>query len=257
MFQERNQIFNFLHLPLRSSSPLHHVLVSSSSSTVLPDVQGIVGEGVLGLVIVVGSQQRSCPDAHIVRRQRPAELGWQTLGMDELVERVQVVAVEKDLRRASRDEKLNLVSSVISVRITGAGTLAHPLPGLVFEERLDDGVHGVNVPGLIHKMDSSKASRETVLRNGEQSRSFHIVFNVNLPEREEDGGRSYLEAFYGQFEDVGRELGGLFEGEVAPVDDEDEAVDLELRVFYQDLQREQDGPQDVSEGVPVRGRRGC
>lgn len=71
------------------------------------------------------------------------------------------------------------------------------------------------------------------------------------------GGRGYLEAFYGQFEDVGRELGRLFEGEVAPVDDEDEAVDLELRVFYQDLQREQDGPQDVSEGVPVRGRRGC
>lgn len=256
MFQERNQIFNFLHLPLRSSSPLHHVLVSSSS-TVLPDVQGVVGERVLGLVIVVGSQQRSRPDAHIVRRQRPTKLGRQTLGMDELVERVQVVAVEEDLRRVSRGEKVNLVTSDISVRITGAGTLAHPLPGLVFEERLDDGVHGVNVPGLIHKMDSSEASRETVLRKGEQSRSFHIVFNVNLADREEDGGRGYLEAFYGQFEDVGRELGGLFEGEVAPVDDEDEAVDLELRVFYQDLQREQDGSQDVSEGVPVRGRRGC
>lgn len=255
MFQERNQIFNFLHRPLRSSSPLHHVLVSSSS-TVLPDVQGVVGERVLGLVIVVGSQQRSRPDAHIVRRQRPTKLGRQTLGMDELVERVQVVAVEEDLRRVSRGE-VNLVTSDISARITGAGTLAHPLPGLVFEERLDDGVHGVNVPGLIHKMDSSEASRETVLRKGEQSRSFHIVFNVNLADREEDGGRGYLEAFYGQFEDVGRELGRLFEGEVAPVDDEDEAVDLELRVFYQDLQREQDGPQDVSEGVPVRGRRGC
>lgn len=254
MFQERNQIFNFLHRPLRSSSPLHHVLVSSSS-TVLPDVQGVVGERVLGLVIVVGSQQRSRPDAHIVRRQRPTKLGRQTLGMDELVERVQVVAVEEDLRTVS--EKVNLVTSDISARITGAGTPAHPLPGLVFEERLDDGVHGVNVPGLIHKMDSSEASRETVLRKGEQSRSFHIVFNVNLADREEDGGRGYLEAFYGQFEDVGRELGRLFEGEVAPVNDEDEAIDLELRIFYQDLQREQDGPQDVSEGVPVRGRRGC
>lgn len=186
MFQERNQIFNFLHRPLRSSSPLHHVLVSSSS-TVLPDVQGVVGERVLGLVIVVGSQQRSRPDAHIVRRQRPTKLGRQTLGMDELVERVQVVAVEEDLRRVSRGE-VNLVTSDISARITGAGTPAHPLPGLVFEERLDDGVHGVNVPGLIHKMDSSEASRETVLRKGEQSRSFHIVFNVNLADREEDGG---------------------------------------------------------------------
>lgn len=40
----------------------------------------------------------------------------------------------------------------------------HPFPGLVFEERFDDGVHGVNVPRLIHKMDSSKPSGETVLR---------------------------------------------------------------------------------------------
>lgn len=99
-----------------SSSPLHHVLVSSSS-TVLPDVQGVVGERVLGLIVVVGSQQRSRPDAHIVRRQRPAKLGRQTLGMEELVERVQVVAVEEDLRRVSRGEKVNLVTSDISVRI--------------------------------------------------------------------------------------------------------------------------------------------
>lgn len=37
-------------------------------------------------------------------------------------------------------------------------------------------------------MDSSEASWETVLRKGEQSRSFHIVFNVNLADREEDVG---------------------------------------------------------------------
>lgn len=60
----------------------------------------------------------------------------------------------------------------------------------------------------------------------------------------------HLEAFDGQLQDVGRELGGLFEGEVAPVDDEDEPVDLQLRVLYQNLQGQQDGPQDVGERVP-------
>ncbi len=63
-----------------------------------------------------------------------------------------------------------------------------------------------------------------------------------------------LKALDGQLEDVGRQLGRLFEGEVAPVDDEDEAVDLELRVLDQNLQREQDRPQDVCERVPERGR---
>lgn len=57
----------------RKTSPLHHLLVSSSS-TALPDVQGIVGQRVLGLIIVVGSQQRAGPDAHVVGRQRPTEL---------------------------------------------------------------------------------------------------------------------------------------------------------------------------------------
>lgn len=42
----------------------------------------------------------------------------------------------------------------------------HPLPGLVFEERFDDGVHGVDVPRLVDEMDSSEASREAVLRRG-------------------------------------------------------------------------------------------
>lgn len=70
------------------------------------------------------------------------------------------------------------------------------------------------------------------------------------------GGFVYLEALDRQFEDVGRELGGLFEGEVAPVDDEDETVDLERRVLYQNLQREQDRPQDVCERVPDQGGGG-
>lgn len=131
----------------------------------------------------------------------------------------------------------------------------HPFPCLVFEERFDDGVHGMNVPRLIHKMDSSKPSGKTVLRR-EESRS---------PEQPVIAGESfvtplnvfiYLKAFDRQFEDVGGELGGLFEGEVAPVDDEDEAVDLELRVLYQNLQREQDRPQDVRERVPDRGGGG-
>lgn len=81
------------------SSPLHHLLVSSSSPTVPLDMESIVGQRVLCLVVVVGSQQHPGPDAHVVRRQSPAELRWQTLRLDELVERVQVVAVEEDLRR--------------------------------------------------------------------------------------------------------------------------------------------------------------
>lgn len=73
-------------------------------------------------------------------------------------------------------------------------------------------------------------------------------------QRERKPARAHLEPLDGQFEDVGRQLGGLLEGEVAPVDDEREAVDLHLRVLDQDLQGEQDGPQDVDEGVPG-GRR--
>lgn len=67
---------------------------------------------------------------------------------------------------------------------------------------------------------------------------------------------SHLKTLDRQFEDVGRQLGGLFEGEVAPVDDEDETVDLELRVLYQNLQREENRPQDVCERVPDGGRGG-
>lgn len=40
----------------------------------------------------------------------------------------------------------------------------HPFPGFVLEERLDDGEHGVNVPRLVHKVDSSEPSWKTVLR---------------------------------------------------------------------------------------------
>lgn len=39
----------------------------------------------------------------------------------------------------------------------------YPFPGLVFKEWLDECVQRVNVPWLVDKMDSSKASRETVL----------------------------------------------------------------------------------------------
>ena len=67
-------------------------------------MQGVVRQRVLRLVVVVGAQQRSCPDAHVVRRQRPAELRRQILRLDELVERVQVVPVEEDLRREGGKE---------------------------------------------------------------------------------------------------------------------------------------------------------
>lgn len=61
---------------------------------------------------------------------------------------------------------------------------------------------------------------------------------------------SYLQPLDGEPQHAGRELGRLLEGEVAPVDDEDEAVDLQLWVLDHGLQRQQDGPQDVHEGVP-------
>lgn len=89
---------------LCTSSPPHHLLVSSPP-TVLPHVQGVVGQRVLGLVAVVGSQQRPGPDAHIVRRQRPPELGRQTLRLEELVERVQVVTVEEDLHTRTEETR--------------------------------------------------------------------------------------------------------------------------------------------------------
>lgn len=40
----------------------------------------------------------------------------------------------------------------------------HPFARLVLEEGFDDGVHGVDVPGLVHEVDPSEASGETVLR---------------------------------------------------------------------------------------------
>lgn len=49
----------------------------------------------------------------------------------------------------------------------------HPFPGLFFEERLDDGEHGVNVPRLVDKMDASEAGRETVLRRTPRA---HVQF---------------------------------------------------------------------------------
>lgn len=69
-------------------------------------------------------------------------------------------------------------------------------------------------------------------------------------------GGAYLQPLDGQPQHAGRQLGRLLEGEVTPVDDEDEAVDLQLRVFDHGLQGQQDGPQDVHEGVPEEDRDG-
>lgn len=48
--------------------------------------------------------------------------------------------------------------------IKQTGTDIHPFSGLVFQEGFDDGVHGMNIPRLIHEMDSAEPSRKTVLR---------------------------------------------------------------------------------------------
>lgn len=63
---------------------------------------------------------------------------------------------------------------------------------------------------------------------------------------------SYLQALDGESQHAGRQLGRLLEGEVAPVDDEDEAVDLQLGVLNHGLQRQQDSPQNVHKGVSAR-----
>lgn len=39
----------------------------------------------------------------------------------------------------------------------------HPLPGLVLEERSDDGVESVDVPRLVHEVDPSEPRWKTVL----------------------------------------------------------------------------------------------
>lgn len=67
---------------------------------------------------------------------------------------------------------------------------------------------------------------------------------------EHNPGHAYLQAFDCQFENVGRELGCLLEGEVTPVDNQDEAVDLEFWVLYENLQGEEDGSEDVCERAP-------
>lgn len=45
---------------------------------------------------------------------------------------------------------------------------SYPFPGLVFEKRSDDRVEGVDVPGLVHKVDSSEPRRKTVLLETEK-----------------------------------------------------------------------------------------
>lgn len=47
----------------------------------------------------------------------------------------------------------------------------YPLPGLVFQEGLDECVQGMNVPGLVDKMDSSEAGRKAVLGGEERNKA--------------------------------------------------------------------------------------
>lgn len=39
----------------------------------------------------------------------------------------------------------------------------YPFPGFIFEKGSNDSVEGMDVPGLIHKVDPSKSGRKTVL----------------------------------------------------------------------------------------------
>lgn len=55
----------------------------------------------------------------------------------------------------------------------------HPFACLVLEERFDDGVHGVNVPGLVDEVDSSEPSWETVLRRTRGGDERFVIISIN------------------------------------------------------------------------------
>ena len=95
--------------------------------------------------------------------------------MDQLVEAVQVVAVHEDLKGREKKGQPRRTAKFTN-RLDAARTAArYPLPGLVFEERPDDGVERVDVPGLVHKMDSSEPGRKTVLLgDARKTRFYHI-----------------------------------------------------------------------------------
>lgn len=132
----------------------------------------------------------------------------------------------------------------------------YPFPGLVFEEGPDDGEHGVDEPRLIHKVNSSKTCRETVLRTERRSRRrSEVTAAFGNTHTHIQSQLTDLQTLDGQFKNVGRQLRRLFEGEVAPVDEEKEAMNLLLWLLYQHLQREQESTQDVYEGVPTEGGR--
>lgn len=67
---------------------------------------------------------------------------------------------------------------------------------------------------------------------------------------------SHLQPLDGQPQHAGGQFGRLLEGEVAPVDDEDETVDLQLRIFYHRFQRQQNSPQYVHECVSEKNGTG-
>lgn len=67
-------------------------------------------------------------------------------------------------RRGERDWEEGHCNGLPSPTFPALGSSCHyPLPGLVFKEWLDERVQGMNVPGLVDEMDSSKAGRKAVL----------------------------------------------------------------------------------------------
>lgn len=107
---------------------------------------------------------------------------------------------------------------------------------------------------LLKKIDIKKKTTSL----DEKSLFFHSSSTINLLSnvfswrRQSDvlhRTASYLQALDGESQHTWRQLGRLLEGEVAPVDDEDEAVDLQLRVLDHGLQWQQDGSQNIDKGV--------
>ena len=71
------------------------------------------------------------------------------------------------------------------LRIPPLGFCFHyPFPGLVFKEWLDECVQGMNVPGLVDKMDSSEAGRKAVLGGKKETHTSQCTSQVRRAQQD-------------------------------------------------------------------------
>lgn len=84
-------------------------------------------------------------------------------------ERKKIRAKEGGGERENRSSII--VPGIPCLKFTSCICFHYPFPGLVFKKWLDECVEGMNVPGLVDKVDSSKAGRKAVL--GQKERNAH------------------------------------------------------------------------------------